>query len=267
MKSFIVDSFTTVAFSGNQAGVCLVESALDDSIYLKIAGEFGFSETAFVAITDKADKYTIRYFSPKKEIPLCGHATLAAAKVLFQTNSAELLHFTTIAGLDLLIRRNGTEILLEFPRYDLEAVDTPTAVLQALGIGTVLESRYSTHTQIIQLEVHSSAELAALKPDFKALLAAHSGINGVLVTAAATDDTYDYHYRYFWPWAGTDEDPVTGGVQTFLAPYWSAKLNKTQLKCFQSSARTGSMSVEVFPDKVCISGNAVIVLEGHLTVV
>jgi predicted PhzF superfamily epimerase YddE/YHI9 len=107
--------------------------------------------------------------------------------------------------------------------------------------------------------------LAVLTPDFEALKNSQENINGILVTARSADEEYDFHYRYFWPWAGTNEDPVTGGVQTFLAKYWAEKLNKKVMKAFQSSQRTGSMTVELRGEKVLIFGKAVIVLEGNLT--
>ena len=115
------------------------------------------------------------------------------------------------------------------------------------------------------LEIDSSEVLAALTPDFSALLRSHQNINGVLVTAPSSGE-HDFHYRYFWPWAGTNEDPVTGGVQTFLAKYWSQKLKKTKMKAFQSSQRTGFMTVELLNDKVLIYGKAQIMLEGKLMV-
>ena len=107
MKSYIVDSFTKEPFKGNPAGVCFPEHELTEEKMLKIAQEFGLSETAFIQETNKTGTYTIRYFSPKKEIPLCGHATLASAKVLFQNRDENEIHFITSENLDLLIKRQG----------------------------------------------------------------------------------------------------------------------------------------------------------------
>jgi PhzF family phenazine biosynthesis protein len=264
MKCYTVDAFTNKPFTGNPAGVCFPEQTLNDAFMQNIAKEFGLSETAFVQPTDKPGIYSIRYFSPKKEIPLCGHATLSSAKVLFSETDLDTIHFITGEQLDLFISKRGQEIVMEFPVYETEPATVPDALLHALGLRGIINCVYSPKNKIILLQIEDSAALAALRPDFKALVASYTGINGVLVTAAAKDGDYDYHYRYFWPWAGTDEDPVTGGVQTFLAKYWSRLLNKTEMRAFQSSERTGYMSVELKGDKVFLCSDAVIILKGEL---
>src|SRR6185503_16695860 len=115
-------------------------------------------------------------------------------------------------------------------------------------------------SKIILLEISDADQLASLQPDFNALLNSYDNINGVLITAPSNDKEYDYHYRYFWPWAGTNEDPVTGGVQTFLAKYWSERFGKKVMKVFQSSGRTGYMTVELQDEKVLLISQAVIIL-------
>lgn len=264
MKSYLVDSFTKEPFKGNPAAVCLLEKEMDNELMLKIAQEFGFSETAFIQKTNKADAYTIRYFSPKKEIPLCGHATLAAAKVLFKDSLSDEIHFFNIEHLDLVVKRQDEEITMEFPVYDTTPAKISLKMLVALGIKEAINTVYSEINKIILLEIDDSDVLERLSPDFNALINSHENINGVLVTAPSNKKGYDYEYRYFWPWAGTNEDPVTGGVQTFLAKYWSEKLNKTKMKAFQSSSRTGYMTVELQKDKVLISSQAIITFEGIL---
>jgi len=264
MKTYIVDSFTKEAFKGNPAGVCFPGYDLSEAAMLKIAQELNFSETAFVRSTDTKTTYSIRYFSPKKEIPLCGHATLAAAKVIFIKNAVNAIHFITIGKLDLLVQQNGDDITMEFPVYDTVPAIIPNEMLVALGLTAVTNTVYSPNNKIIMLEISDAAVLANLEPNFSALVNSYNNINGVLVTAAANNSDYDYHYRYFWPWAGTNEDPVTGGVQTFLAKYWSEKLVKKNMNCFQSSARTGYMNVIVNNNKVLLTSQAVIILEGNL---
>ncbi len=263
MKTFIVDSFTNESFKGNPAGVCFPATDLADEQMLLVAMELGLSETAFVRPANNAGVYTIRYFSPKKEIPLCGHATLASAKVLFKQTGVNEIHFITVENLNLLVQQNGDAITMEFPVYDTVATTAPPAMLAALGLTAIVNAVFSEKNKIIMLEIDDSVVLANLKPDFSALVNSHADINGVLVTAVSKGADFDYHYRYFWPWAGTNEDPVTGGVQTFLAKYWSQRLHKKSMRAFQSSARTGLMNVELKDEKVLLTSNAVIVLEGN----
>lgn len=264
MKTYIVDAFTKEAFKGNPAGVCFPEQNLSDEQMLKIAIEFGLSETAFIQNTDKPGTYTIRYFSPKKEIPLCGHATLASAKVIFKYLNLNEVHFLTVQKLDLNIKQCEDGIMMEFPVYDTIAATAPSSMLEALGLVEITNTAYSPKNKIILIEISDADLLASLKPDFNALINSYENINGVLVTAPSNNKQYDYQYRYFWPWAGTNEDPVTGGVQTFLAKYWSERLKKKIMKAFQPSSRTGYMTVELQEEKVVIISQAVIILEGNL---
>ena len=264
MRTYIVDSFTTEAFKGNPAGVCFPVNSISNESMLNIAREFGLSETAFILPAKEANTYNIRYFSPKKEIPLCGHATLASAKIIFKNTGAEKIHFITGEKIDLFITRENDEIIMEFPVYDTVDITVPEVLLQALGLTDITNTAYSEKSKIVLLEINDADLLAKLRPDFKALINSYQGINGVLVTAPSAVPDYDYHYRYFWPWAGTDEDPVTGGVQTFLAKYWSKKLGKTNMKAFQSSSRTGYMNIELRNNKVLLKSKAIIILEGNL---
>ena len=266
IRTFIVDSFTDEPFKGNPAGVCLIGSQLSDETMLHIAQELNLSETAFVRQSQHAGVFAIRYFSPKMEIALCGHATLAAAKVIFSIDKLNEAHFINIQNLDLSTKQANGAIVMEFPVYETRPADAPSALIAALGIKAVKNSVYNAETRILLLEIADAAELAGLDPDFAALQRSHNSINGVLVTAPSHEDGYDFHSRYFWPWSGTNEDPVTGGTHTFLAKYWSSRLGKTRMKSFQSSKRTGFMNVELVNGKLLIESQAVIVFEGHLTI-
>lgn len=263
MDTVIVDSFTSVPFAGNPAGVCLPDAPLADAVMQQVAAELGLSETAFVRPLGQPGAFSIRYFSPKMEIPLCGHATLASAAVLFDRGASSPIRFTTVEGLDLDIRREGDRIAMDLPAYATRPAEAPAALLDALGLTAVENVAVNEETRILLLEIADPRVLAALAPAADALLRSHQGVNGVLVTAPG-DDGYDVHSRYFWPWSGTLEDPVTGGTHTFLAPYWAERLGTTRLRSFQSSARTGSMEVELTGDGVRIRGQAVIVFEGRL---
>jgi len=261
MKTYFVDSFTNQKFKGNPAAVCIVDSDLESSTMQNIATEIGFSETAFIKeISEKT--YSIRFYTPKQEIPLCGHATLAAAKIIFETSALGELYFINSENLDLKIAKSDSKIVMQFPVYETTEISVPESVLTALGIDQTLDTRFSAKNKIILIEIMDSKTLAALKPDFPALINSYSGINGVLVTAKSDDTDFDFQYRYFWPWAGTNEDPVTGGVQTFLTKYWAKKTGKNKFKTFQSSPRTGVMTTELINDKVFIYGEAVITFEG-----
>ena len=266
MKTFVVDAFTDTPFKGNPAGVCLVDSPLSDERMLEIAQELNLSETAFLSPLENDGAYSIRYFSPKMEIPLCGHATLGSAKVIFSEQGLNEVHFQNIQGLDLFAQASNGHIVMEFPVYETTPADAPSALLAALGVRAVRNAAYNEETHILLLELESPDEVAGLEPDFTALLRSHDSINGVLVTAASGSGEYDFHSRYFWPWSGTNEDPVTGGTHTFLANYWASRLGKTKMKSFQSSKRTGFMEVELKQGKLQIQGQAVIVFEGRLAI-
>jgi PhzF family phenazine biosynthesis protein len=266
MRTFIVDSFTDTPFKGNPAGVCISGSPLGDERMLQIAQELNLSETAFLSPQESANGFRVRYFSPKMEIPLCGHATLASAKVIFSIRKLNEVHFINIQDLDLFAKQSNGQIVMEFPVYETRPADAPRALLAALGIRAIKNSVYNEETKILLLEIGNPEELANLDPDFAALLRSHNSINGVLVTAPSEGNGYDFHSRYFWPWSGTNEDPVTGGTHTFLAKYWASRLGKTRMKSFQSSKRTGFMEVELVADKLRIQGQAIIVFEGRLTI-
>jgi PhzF family phenazine biosynthesis protein len=265
MKTYFVDSFTNQKFKGNPAAVCIAENELDDATMQSIATEIGFSETAFLRYLS-GNTYSIRFFTPKKEIPLCGHATLASSKIIFDTTALAQISFLNCENVELRIRKSEDKIVMQFPVYDTEEILVPQAVLEALGINKILNARHSPKNNIILIQIKDTAALANLRPDFHALLQSYSGINGILVTAQANGSGFDFHYRYFWPWTGTNEDPVTGGVQTFLTKYWVMKLGKNRLRAFQSSARTGMMTTELLEESVLIFGEAVTVFEGEFKI-
>jgi len=267
IETYIVDSFTDQPFKGNPAGVCILKSDLHDNEMLSITKELGLSETAFIKKIDKENNYSIRYFSPKTEIPLCGHATLASAKVVFDKIDFKAVNFITRQNLNLTIEKSGEEIIMEFPVYDLKPADAPEALLKALGINSIENCAYNKDTGILLLEISNVKELSKLSPDYNLLIQAHNSINGVLVAAPSKEDDFDFHSRYFWPWSGTNEDPVTGATHTFLAKYWSDKLQKKKMRSFQSSERTGYLDLELLTNnKLLIRSKAVIMFKGNLNI-
>lgn len=264
IPTFIVDSFTDEPFKGNPAGVCLLENTLEAQQMQHIAAELNLSETAFVRQIKTG--FSIRYFSPKMEIPLCGHATLASAKVLVEQHGLDSIQFTTGGGLTLHVSKAEDGLVMQFPRYEVTPAKVPDGMLNALGLTSALNSVYNKETNILLIEIAGVERLRSLQPDFNALLSTHDSIHGVLLTCQGEDSGYDFHSRYFWPWSGSNEDPVTGATHTFMAPYWSQKLNKSRMRSFQASARTGFMELDLLPDKLLIKGKAVLVLEGEMIV-
>lgn len=262
MKTYFVDSFTNEKYKGNPAAVCIVEGFIDEKEMQSIATEIGFSETAFIKQRPD-ERYDIRFFTPKLEIALCGHATLASSKVIFETTNLQSIRFLNINSIELLIEKSDDKIKMQFPVYETQEVIVPQKMLDALGILEIENQRYNADNKMLLLEIKDTKALADLLPDFFSLLNSYQGINGVVVTAKSESSDFDFHYRFFWPWAGTNEDPVTGVVQTFLTKYWATKLNKNHLNSFQSSARTGKMTTEFVDDTVFIYGEAVTVFEGE----
>jgi PhzF family phenazine biosynthesis protein len=186
---------------------------------VSITQELNLSETTFIQPLEGSDTFSIRYFSPKMEIPLCGHATLASAKVVFSPYHLTEVHFINIQKLDLSGRASEGQIIMTFPIYETQPSEAPPALLAALGINAINNAVYNAETRILLLEIADPQVPVDLDPDFEALYRSHDGINGVLVTAPSGADGYDFHSRYFWPWSGTNEDPITGGTHTLLAKY------------------------------------------------
>ena len=153
MKTYFVDSFTREKFKGNPAAVCLPDTELEVEIMQKIATEIGFSETAFIKqITDNT--YSIRFFTPKIEIPLCGHATLASSKIIFDTTSSDNIKFINCNNFELFVEKIETKIKMQFPVYDTEEIEVPKQMLEALGISEIVDKRYSTNNKIILIEIN-----------------------------------------------------------------------------------------------------------------
>jgi len=264
MECFIVDSFTDQAFKGNPAGVCLLNQDLPESRMQEIATELNFSETAFVK-NISAQVYSIRYFSPKMEIPLCGHATLASAKVLFHLLDDDHIQFITIRKIKLEVDKKDQWIQMQFPVYDLEEYKPLSKeMLEAIGISEYNYIGYNKETDIIFLELEDCDKLQNLNPRFSDLAALPFKHMGISISAKSNNSEYDFYSRFFWPWSGSDEDPVTGGTHTFLTPYWSKKLGKKKMNSYQCSPRSGFMVVELIDNNsFYIRGKAVILFKGE----
>jgi len=258
-----IDAFSAEPFSGNPAAVCLLDDGPGPgpAWMQAVAAEMNLSETAFV--TRRSDGFGLRWFTPTVEVELCGHATLASAHALWETerlDAASPVRFHTRSGL-LTATRADTNIELDFPAIVAVAGEPPAGVLDALGVTPTAVARNPAGYTLV--EVGFEAEVRAARPDF-AGLAARSA-DGVVVTSRADPGTgFDFVSRYFAPGAGIDEDPVTGSAHCVLAPWWSARLGRSELVGFQASTRGGVVRVRVLGDRVVLGGRAVTILRGEL---
>jgi PhzF family phenazine biosynthesis protein len=254
---FQIDAFTSRLFSGNPAAVCPLEYWLDDPTLLRIASENNLSETAF--FVERENGYDLRWFTPTQEMDLCGHATLASAYVIFNELSypKDTLEFETQSG-KLFVRRSNGLLALDFPSRKPVPCSAPEYLVKALGAKPVEVLKSRDYLAVYETE----NEVQDLEPDFGLLK--HLDSLGVIITAKGNSS--DFVSRFFAPQAGVQEDPVTGSAHCTLIPYWSEKLNKTQLHAFQISQRGGELFCELSGDRVKIAGNAVKYLEGTIEV-
>ena len=256
---FQVDAFTDVPFKGNPAAVCITDEALPETIMQQIAAENNLAETAFVS-RDK-DDFKLRWFTPVTEVPLCGHATLATAHILWQqglVTPQQEIRFDTQSGW-LTTARDGDWITLDFPSFTGYAVQLPQGIREILGVSP-LHTEYVFNRFVVELA--TEAEVYNASPDFSRL-AAHPK---VVITARADEGSeFDFISRFFAPCIGINEDPVTGSAHCCLAPYWAAKLGKQEMLAYQASARGGIMKVKVNGDRILMSGQAVTLIKGTYT--
>ncbi|WP_433416882.1 PhzF family phenazine biosynthesis protein [Microtetraspora malaysiensis] len=263
MRVFTVDSFTDQPFKGNPAGVCLLEASATDSWMQSVAAEMRHSETAFVLGPDADGRYSLRWFTPTVEVALCGHATLAAAHVLYSTGLAEnTIEFTTLSGILAVSQSEDGSIAMDFPAHSPSEITPPNGLAEALGVPVRWTGMGRTD---LLAEVESSQVVRDLTPDIDALSA--FDVRAVIVTApAGPADEADYVSRFFAPRVGVPEDPVTGSAHCVLAPYWSAKLGQESLLAKQLSPRTGTMRTTVKGDRVELVGQALTIWSGELHV-
>lgn len=278
---FHVDAFTDRSFSGNPAAVCLLPESKPDAWMQQVAAEMNLSETAFILREDAGIR--LRWFTPKVEVDLCGHATLASAHVLWQEGWAqpnEPITFNTRSGvlkaahswskLKEPVRFNTPSgvvkadrvcigIELDFPLTPEEPVAEPPGLVAALGVPMkyVGKSKFD-----FLVEVESEAVLRSLSPNFHLL--ASLPIRGVIVTSVSARHGFDFVSRFFAPATGIDEDPVTGSAHCCLAAYWRKRLKKSEFVAYQASARGGIVRVRIEGERAILGGKAVTVAKGEL---
>jgi len=252
-----VDAFTNRVFSGNPAGVCLLADWLPEQLLQSIAAENNLSETAFVVQRESFSD--LRWFTPNVEVDLCGHATLAAAHVLFRHLDcrAPSVSFQTRSGL-LTVAQHQALLTLDFPARPAIACDPPRELIAGLGSPPITTAKSRDYLAVFD----TANAVRKLKPDMTALM--RLDCLGVIATAPGED--CDFVSRFFAPRAGVPEDPVTGSAHCTLIPYWAKRLGRSQLRALQLSRRGGELFCKDRGERVSISGHAVTYSSGFLHV-
>jgi PhzF family phenazine biosynthesis protein len=269
---YTVDAFTDIQFRGNPAAVCLLEDEIEGELMQKIAFEMNLSETAFVKSLEgkpisESRKFSLRWFTPKVEVPLCGHATLATSWILFSDTKLQTdeIEFETLSG-TLIAKNEEIGVVLDFPKEEPKSYDPPQQLLDAMGITEYETCELAGRLGYILIHIKDGQEVLRVEPDFERMRdLSLENVIGVIITSKA-DSQYDFISRFFAPWVGVPEDPVTGSAHTVLTPYWSRVLGKKEMKAYQASARGGELMVREKEDRVELVGSAKIVLKGELFV-
>ncbi len=254
---FQVDCFTANRFAGNPAAVCPLDHWLPETTMQAIAAENNLSETAFLVRRD--DLYELRWFTPKAEVDLCGHATLAAAFVIFHLleTGEDTVRFHSPKSGSLSVSRQDDLLRLDFPSRPPEACPCPPDLAAGLGLEPAAVLQSTDYLAVFADE----QQVIDLAPDMKRL--SRLDRRGVIVTAPGK--RADFVSRFFAPRLGVDEDPVTGSAHCTLIPYWSARLDRTSLHALQVSERGGELFCRDLGDRVAIAGRAVLYLQGVIS--
>lgn len=258
LKLYQIDAFADKLFSGNPAAVCVLDNWLSDELMQNIASENNLSETAF--LVKKENHYEIRWFTPNVEVDLCGHATLASAFALFEyyeKNNTQITFYSHRSGELVVTKSEDGLMTMNFPTDVFKEIPNNDTLNQAIG-RIPLES-YEGKTDIM-LVYENEATIAALKPDFNAL--GKFNVRGIIVTSKG--DNCDFVSRFFAPYCGINEDPVTGSAHTTLTPYWAKALKKNRFTAQQISKRSGYLICEYLGERVQISGKAKLYMIGDI---
>lgn len=256
MNIYQVDAFNNEIFKGNPAAVCPLTNWISEELMQKIAEENNLSETVFFVKNNHY--FDIRWFTPTCEIDLCGHATLAAAHIIFTelNYSEKVLEFNSKSG-KLTVEKNKDWYTLNFPSEEIHEIETPSILEKALNV-SILKTYKGKWKLLVALK--NEVDVANLAPNFSLVSKLES--NGIIVTSKGTK--VDFVSRFFAPKLNINEDPVTGSAHTLLIPFWAKKLNKTNLNAMQLSKRIGILKCTYLKDRVEMSGQATTYLKGKL---
>lgn len=264
-RIFQVDAFADEPFRGNPAAVCLLEKPQPDSWMQDMAAEMNLSETAFLLKIQEG--FSLRWFTPKTEVSLCGHATLASAHILWEEEmlqpAEKAIFFTKSGKLVASNKNNGIE--MDFPSLSIEDADAPKSLMEVLKIKPSYIGRHVRSSGPSYLiEVESEDMVKNMDPDFGRLR--FEDAKAIIVTSRPKSSDYDFVSRFFAPALGIDEDPVTGSAHCYLAPYWAHKLQKNELVGYQASKRRGVVHCRVSGNRVFLKGKAVTIFRGELEI-
>ena len=261
-KIYQVDAFTDEPFKGNPAGVMIVDESITDEWMQNMAAEMNLSETAFIIPT--GTDFRIRYFTPTNEVPLCGHATLASAHIIYETGlrkENETIRFKASGG-ELSIKKDADLIVMNFPTYPITRIGVPNGFKEIIGFEPI-ETFSSIYNWIIAI-AGTEDEIRRTEPIVERMII--NGLGHLMITAKSDSDEKDFVVRCFAPALGINEDPVTGSAHCALTPLWAEKLGKTEMDSFQLSKRTGKLKVKLVSDRVEIKGKAVTIFEAELKI-
>lgn len=259
LRIYQIDAFTSKLFSGNPAAVCPLTEWLPNETLQNIAAENNLAETAY--FVKKGNQYEIRWFTPTVEVDLCGHATLASAKVLYDFENYkedEIEFFSPRSGV-LKVTRTGDKLTLDFPSDKFERIELSPEMVACFNCQPFEAYRGKTDLMLV---FNTEEQIRKIIPDFTAMMKIR--LRGIIVTAPGTES--DFVSRFFGPQSGINEDPVTGSAHTTLTPYWAKKTGKSELTAIQLSARKGFLECAYLGDRVKISGRGVTYLQGEITV-
>jgi PhzF family phenazine biosynthesis protein len=260
-----VDAFTDRRFAGNPAAVCVLAEPPDETWMQNVAGEMNLSETAFAQRLGSGSKFNLRWFTPTKEVDLCGHATLATAHILWEEghlSEGEPARFETRSGL-LTAKRGSEGIELDFPAEPVHEQVSESSQLDELQIALGVSIKFAGRNRFdLLVELENEEIVRTLRPDIRRL--GQFPVRGVIVTGRSTSPEYHFVSRFFAPQVGVDEDPVCGSAHCCLGPYWAEKLDRVALVAHQVSCRGGVVKIRLAGPRVVLIGQAVTVLRGEL---
>lgn len=257
-----VNSFTSVPFKGNPAGIMILERPMNVNTMQSIASEMNLSETAFV--TKNGNEFEIRYFTPINEVPICGHATLAAAHVMYEKgiiNTHNTIFFRAKAGI-LQAKKEDNYIVMQFPVYNIDPIPVPEKFPEIVGFQPM--EIYSTMYDWIIAVANDEDDIRLAHPNFESLI--YNNLGHLAITAKSNRDNIDFVCRCFAPLSGINEDPVTGSLHSAFTPLWAKKLAKNELTSMQISKRTGILKLRLKNNGIEIKGEAVTIFKAELLI-